>query len=61
MIGYDLTYRVQSLFSVHAGLSTLARHIKYGAEAWSVDVAPDPPFRVLVTASLRTLHLEVRV
>lgn len=42
--GYDGVYRVQSQYAVHAGLSTMTRHIRIKDEPWSVEPNPPPPF-----------------
>jgi hypothetical protein len=56
--GYDVTYRVQSLFTVHAGLATIGSYLQYGEKTWSVIAHPPPPFpRVSQTPALHTAHL----
>ncbi len=39
--GYDVTYRVQSLFAVHVGVATIGAYMRYGEVSWSVE--PNPP------------------
>ncbi len=56
--GYNATYRVQSQYAVHAGLSTMARFIRLGE--WSSSVEPNPPapfYGNSQFAALYTLHL----
>lgn len=56
--GYDLIYRVQSLFGVHAGLSTLGAYISYGQDLWRLTNRPQSPFPLLEqTPALLTAHL----
>ena len=56
--GYDITYGVQSLFAVHAGLATIGAHLVYGPQEWSVEPNPSPPFpNVAQTPALHTAHL----
>ena len=56
--GYDVTYRVQSLFTVHAGLATIGSYLRYGDTSWSVESNPAAPFGGLgLTPALHTLHL----
>lgn len=58
VMGYDVTYRVQSTFAVHANLSTFGAHLKYGDEVWGVEPNPPAPFDMLgMTPALHTLHL----
>ena len=58
MKGYDATYRVQSLFAVHAGLSTIGSYLRYGERVWGVVPRPAAPFpRVSQTPALHTVHL----
>jgi hypothetical protein len=53
-----VTYRVQSLFAVHAGLATIGAYIRYGETSWSVEPNPDAPFPCIgLTSALHTLHL----
>ena len=56
--GYDVTYRVQSLFAVHACLATIGLYLRYGDASWSVEPNPRAPFADLGLApALHTLHL----
>lgn len=56
--GYDLIYRVQSLFGVHAGLSTLGPYIWDGPDAWRLIARPEAPFPLVEqTPALATAHL----
>ncbi len=56
--GYDVTYRVQSLFAVHAGLATIGLYLRYGETSWSVEPNPAAPFGSPgMTPALHTLHL----
>ncbi len=56
--GYDVTYGVQSLFTVHAGLATIGAHLVYGPDTWSVELNPPAPFPdVAQTPALHTAHL----
>ena len=56
---YDGVYRVQSQYAVHAGLSTISRHIQIKDESWSVE--PNPPHPIdddkSQHAAIYTLHL----
>ena len=55
---YDVVYRTQSLFAVHAGLATLGAHVVYGDEYWEVEPNPEPPFPTPAqTPALLTAHL----
>ena len=57
-VGYDVTYRVQSLFALHAGLATIGAYIRYGPQTWGVDLRPPSPFsRPTQTPALHTAHL----
>lgn len=40
--GYDVTYRVQSLFAVHANIATITAHIAYGPDEWTVMIDTPP-------------------
>jgi hypothetical protein len=56
--GYDVTYRVQSTFTVHANLTTIGAYLKYGDTSWGVEPNPSAPFDALgMTPALHTLHL----
>lgn len=56
--GYDATYRVQSLFAVHAGLATIGSYLRYGEKAWGVVPHPPAPFpRPTQIPALHTSHL----
>lgn len=56
--GYDATYRVQSLFAVHAGLATIGSYLHYGEEFWGIVWDPPPQFRVpSQVPALHTAHL----
>jgi hypothetical protein len=56
--GYDITYRVQSLFAVHAGLATFGSYMRYGEKTWGVIAHPPAPFlRASQTPALHTAHL----
>ena len=57
--GYDLTYRTQSLFAVHANMATIGAHIVYGPDVWGVQLNPPAPFPAvaLQTPALHTSHL----
>lgn len=56
--GYDVTYRVQSTFAVHANLATIGAYLKYGDTSWGVEPNPPAPFGSLgMTPALHTLHL----
>jgi hypothetical protein len=56
--GYDVTYRVQSQFAVHAGLATIGSYLRYGEKTWTVVRNPGPLFpRVSQTPALHTAHL----
>ena len=56
--GYDLTYRVQSLFAVHAGLATIGSYLRYGDKMWGVIPKPPVQFRAASqTPALHTAHL----
>ena len=58
VMGYVATYRVQSLFAMHAGLATIGRFIRYGETSWSVDPTPPAPFDDnSLTPALYMLHL----
>ncbi len=58
VMGYVATYRVQSLFAMHAGLATIGRYLRYGETSWSVDPTPPAPFDDNgLTPALYTLHL----
>jgi hypothetical protein len=58
VLGYDVTYRVQSLFAVHAGLATIGSYIRSGDETWGVIPHPPAPFpRPTQTPALHTVHL----
>jgi hypothetical protein len=60
--GYDITYRVQSLFAVHAGLATIGSYLRYGEKTWTVVRNPAPSFpRVSQTPALHTAHLAKHV
>ena len=57
-MGYNATYRVQSLFAVHAGLATFRAYIRDGETSWAV--APTPSALLQdsgQTAARYTLHL----
>jgi hypothetical protein len=55
---YDVIYRTQSLFAVHAGLATLGAHVVYGDEWWEVEPNPAPPFLdPAQSPALLTAHL----
>ena len=59
---YDLTYRVQSLFAVHAGLATFRPYLHCGESSWSVDPHPQTLFDSQgIFPALRTLHLAKHV
>jgi hypothetical protein len=56
--GYDVTYRVQSLFAVHAGLATIGSYLRYGDKTWGVIPNPPAQFRApSQTPALHTAHL----
>jgi len=56
--GYDVTYGIQSLFAVHAGLATIGAYLVYGPETWGVEPNPPAPFpNVAQTPALHTAHL----
>jgi hypothetical protein len=56
--GYDATYRIQSLFAVHAGLATIGSYLRYGEKTWAVIPHPPAPFpRSAQTPALHTAHL----
>jgi hypothetical protein len=56
--GYDVTYRVQSTFAVHANLATIGAYLKYEETSWGVEPNPQAPFGALgMTPALHTLHL----
>lgn len=58
VMGYSATYRVQSQFSVHAGLSTIRPYIRIGDESSSVETNPPAPLDGNGQfAALYTLHL----
>jgi hypothetical protein len=58
LTGYDLTYRVQSTFAVHANLATIGAFLKYGEASWSIEPNPPASFGALgMTPALHTLHL----
>jgi hypothetical protein len=60
--GYDVTYRVQSLFAVHAGLATIGSYLRYGDNTWTVVRNPAASFpRVSQTPALHTAHLAKHV
>ncbi len=55
---YDISYRVQSLFAVHANLATIGAHIVYGDQTWSLKTNPPDPFgEPAATPALHTAHL----
>ncbi len=56
--GYDITYRVQSLFAVHAGLATIGSYLRYGDKTWGIVRNPPAQFRAPAqTPALHTAHL----
>jgi len=56
--GYDVTYSYQSLFSLHGNLATIASHIVYGEDEWTVAVETAPAsVDVALTPVLHTVHL----
>ncbi len=56
--GYDVTYRVQSLFAVHAGLATIGSYLLYGDTAWGIIRNPPAKFRTpSQTPALHSAHL----
>ena len=56
--GYTATYRVQSQYAVHAGLSTIRPYIRIEDESWSVEPNPPAPFDSnSVFPAIYTLHL----
>jgi len=56
--GYNVTYRVQSTFAVHANLATIGAYLKYGETSWGVEPNPPAAFGALgMTPALHTLHL----
>ncbi len=56
--GYNFTFRVQSLFAVHAGLSTFSSFLQYGKELWGVVAHPPSPFPIPAPIpALHTAHL----
>ena len=58
VMGYNATYRVQSQFAVHVGLSTLRPYIHMGDGSWSIEPNPPAPFDDNSQfAALYTLHL----
>ena len=58
ILAYDVTYRVQSLFSVHAGIATIRPYIRFGQRSWSVEPNPSAPFDDIgLVPALYTLHL----
>ena len=55
---YDLVYRTQSLFAVHAGLATIGAYLRYGDDEWAIEPRPDAPFESIgVTSALHCIHL----
>ncbi|PYR46630.1 MAG: hypothetical protein DMF89_21365 [Acidobacteria bacterium] len=57
--GYDVTYRVQSTFAVHANLATLGAYLRYGDTSWGLELNPAAPFRMIgMTPALHPSHLE---
>ena len=55
---YDIGYRVQSLFAVHANLATIGAHIVYGEDVWRLNFDPPNPFRDPAAAPvMHTVHL----
>ena len=56
--GYDVTYRVQSQFAVHASLATIGSYLRYGDRTWGVIPNPPAQFRATSqTPALYTAHL----
>ncbi len=54
----DVTYRYESLASVHANLTTIGGHLVYGDDEWAVSVdSSQKPDDVAVTPVLHTVHL----
>ena len=58
VMAYNVTYRVQSQYAVHVGLSTIRPHIRIEDESWSVELNPPAPFDGNGPfAAIYTLHL----
>ena len=58
IVAYDWTYRLQSMYSVHAGLGTIKPYIRTGEASSSVEPNPLAPFDDIGQISaLYTLHL----
>ena len=58
IMAYNVTYRVQSQYAVHVGLSTIRPHIRIEDQWWSVELNPPPPFDGHGQfAAIYTLHL----
>jgi hypothetical protein len=56
--GYDITFRVQSLFAAHACLASFGHFIDYGEEEWKAVAHPPPQFPAPApTPALHTAHL----
>ena len=56
--GYDVTYRYESLVSVHANFTTISGHLVDGDDNWAVSVDSSlPPEDAAVTPVLHTVHL----
>ena len=56
--GYDVTYRYESLVSVHANLTTIGGHLVCRDDGWAVSVdSSQTADDVVLTPALNTVHL----